>query len=174
MRFAGLTCGVLMAGLIAETWRQPHYAAPVTALLYALVLQAMRHLRVWRWRGRPTGRFIMWAILAVCVVFAPQSRITSRPKSQAASLHRAHILAQLRQTQERHLVVVRYRPPSSSHWQWVFNGADIDGAQVVWAREMDPARNRTLLEYFKDRRVWLLEADAEPPRLAPYPVGSGS
>jgi len=173
MRFAGLTCGVLMAGLIAETWRQPHYAAPVTALLYALVLQAMRHLRVWRWRGRPTGRFIMWAIVALCVVFAPDPQLEKGVKLRREGLRRAHILAQLRQTQERHLVLVRYWPSFSSHWQWVHNVADIDGARVVWAHEMDAAQNRALLEYFEDRRVWLLEADAEPPRLTPYPAGSG-
>ena len=53
--------------------------------------------------------------------------------------------------------------------EWVYNKADIDGAQVVWAREMDPDHNRKLLDYFKDRHIWLLEPDAEPPMLQPYP-----
>jgi hypothetical protein len=40
---------------------------------------------------------------------------------------------------------------------------------VVWAREMDAAHNRKLLEYFKDRQVWLVEEDHVPPKLVPYP-----
>jgi hypothetical protein len=56
----------------------------------------------------------------------------------------------------------------------VYTDADIDGAQVVWAREMNPDQNRRLLEYFKDRKVWLLELEQHDsyPRLAPYPTES--
>ena len=34
---------------------------------------------------------------------------------------------------------------------------------------MGPAQNRKLLDYFKDRRAWLLEVDEEPAPLRPYP-----
>ena len=33
---------------------------------------------------------------------------------------------------------------------------------------MGADKNEELLHYFKDRRVWLLEADEVPPRLQPY------
>jgi len=172
MRVALLTCGVLAVGLLAETWMNPHYAAPITAMLYVIVLQSMRHLRVWRSRGRPAGRFLVWAILGLCVVLAPQMRIKPRAESRAAGLQRERIVEQLEEAGKRHLVIVRYWPWRSPHWQWVYNAADIDGAKVVWAREMDAARNRELLAYFKDRRAWLLEADADPPRLTPYRIES--
>ena len=168
MRLGLLTCGVLTVGLLAETWINPHYAAPITAPLYALVLQSMRHLRAWRWRGRPTGRVLVWTILALCALSAPQMWL--RPK--AWSVHRAGILASLEQDRERHLVLVRYSSWHHPYNEWVYNGADIDGAKVVWAREMDAVRNRELLAYFKDRRAWLLEADAGPPRLTPNPVSA--
>ena len=52
---------------------------------------------------------------------------------------------------------------------YYFNRADIDGAKVVFAREMDPANNAKLIEYFKSRRIWLLEPDESPLKLSEYP-----
>ena len=170
MRLALLTSGALGAGLLVETWTHPHYAAPITGLLFALVLQGMRHLCIWRWRGRPTGRCMVWAIVLLCVVLAPEQ---VRREPHAWSLDRARILARLEGDGNRNLVVVRYWPGHHPYDEWVYNAADVDGAKVVWAREMDADQNRKLLEYFKGRRAWLLEADAEPPRLTAYPVGSG-
>ena len=88
------------------------------------------------------------------------------------NLDRARILARLQEGDDRHLIVVQYWPTRSPHAEWVYNEAVIDGAKVVWAREIDAAHNRQLLEYFNDRRVWLLEPDAPVPRLTPYVIGS--
>jgi len=65
---------------------------------------------------------------------------------------------------------VRYAPNLSNSGEWVYNKADIDNARVIWAREMDPAENRKLLNYFKDRRAWLLQVNADETRLIPYPL----
>ena len=164
MCLAGLTCGALAVGLFVATWTWPHYAAPIAGVLYALVLQSMRHLRVWRWRGRPTGRVMVWAIVALCVALAP----IWWTGPQAWSLERARILASLEEDGDRHLVIVRYGTQHHPYEEWVYNAADIDHANVVWAREMDAARNRELLQYFKNRRAWRLEPDANPPKLTPY------
>jgi hypothetical protein len=173
MHFALLTCSVLGVGLLGAKWMWPHYAAPVTGLIFVLVLQAMWHLRLWRWRGRPTGQFIVWTIPVVCVAtlvlgFVQQLHMDS----SSWEFQRRRILIQLQADGGRHLIIVRYgsrQPPR----EWVYNEANIDGAQVVWAREMDTAHNRKLLEYFADRRVWLL-VDAREPHLVPYALESGS
>jgi len=170
MRVSLLTCSVVVAGLLVEMFAYPHYAAPITGLLFALVLQAMRHLRLWRWRDRPIGLCVVWAILFLCVALAPQMR--RQPKDEM--LYRGRMLTSLEDEEGRHLVLVRYQPWHSPHTEWVYNAADIDRAKVVWAREMGAARNRELLEFFKGRRAWLLEADVDPSRLTPYLVGSGS
>jgi hypothetical protein len=88
------------------------------------------------------------------------------------SFARMAILTQLQQDRRRHLVVVRYGPLHSPHHEWVYNEADIDGAQVVWAREMNAIEDQRLLDYFQDRQVWLLEVDHEhiPFQLMPYPL----
>ena len=174
-RFALLTCAVLIAGLAIETWAHPHYAAPITGLVCVLVLQAMRHLRLWHRHGRLTGRLIVWTIAIVTiasfiVTLVQQARI----KASAWASERSQILAQLKQDGRRHLVIVPQRPLHPEYGkrpqEWVYNEADIDGAKVVWAREMDTAQNRKLLEYFKGRSVWLLKVDEDhsSPKLLPY------
>jgi hypothetical protein len=176
-RYALLICGIFMAGLAMVTWLHPHYAAPVMGLGFLLVLQSMRHLHVWRWRGRAMGRLLVWTICILAVIsfimaFAEQIQ----KKSSGWGSERAHILAQLKQDGRRHLVLVRYGtldvPYERGYREWVYNDADIDGAKVVWAREMDTAQNRKLLEYFKDREVWLVEVDQydSPPNLTSYPL----
>jgi hypothetical protein len=89
------------------------------------------------------------------------------------------MLAELKKDEGRHLVIVRYGPKFSKfslskEEEWVYNEAEIDGAKVVWAREMDATQNRKLLEYFRDRQLWLLEVngDQSPLKLLPYPAGS--
>ena len=69
--------------------------------------------------------------------------------------------------------MVRYAPDHSYHVEWVYNEASIDGAEVVWAREMGAVQNERLFAYFRDRSIWLLQADERPPRLTPYPVEEG-
>jgi hypothetical protein len=152
-----------------------HYAAPMTGLIFALVLQALRQLRLWRWRGPQTGRIVAWTILLICftsfaVAFAHQLRSSWSTQTYP----RARILAQLQETDGRHLAIVRYGSRHLVNEEWVYNEADIDGAKVVWAREMNTTQNRKLLEYFKDRHIWLVEVgkDHSSPELKPYPVGS--
>jgi hypothetical protein len=81
---------------------------------------------------------------------------------------RAAVEAQLKSLSGGQLVLVRYEPQHPPLWDWVYNGADIDHAKVVWARDMGNDQNDELLRYYNDRRVWLLDADAIPPQLSPY------
>ena len=80
---------------------------------------------------------------------------------------RLAIKRELLKTPEKKLIFVRYRPQHKIT-EWVFNSADIDSSQLVWARDLGMSENRELIRYFSDRRVLLLEADAHPPALEPY------
>jgi hypothetical protein len=66
------------------------------------------------------------------------------------------------------LVFVRYWPSHIFQEEWVYNAADIDASRVVWARDLGAAENEQLIRYYPSRSVWLLEPDADPPRLTPY------
>jgi hypothetical protein len=90
------------------------------------------------------------------------------------NLDRARVLAQLRAEPGRHLAIVRYRPDHEILEEWVYNQADIDGSKVVWARDMGAAKNQELIDYYKDRKVWLVEPDEKPLRVTPYAPNSSS
>ncbi len=177
MRFALLVCGLFTGALLLATWTLAHYAAPVMGLVFAIVLQAARRLRLLRWRGRLIGQSMACGILVLYVVsfvvVAARLSLIDDDSWRRKISHRAYLLAQLKQDGGHHLIVVRYGPEKSPHEEWVYNEADINNAQVIWAREMDATQNRKLLEYFSGRKVWLLDADANTPRLVPYPVQLG-
>ncbi len=67
------------------------------------------------------------------------------------------------------LAIVRYSSEHNPQDEWVYNAADINSSKVIWAREMDAANNRELFEYYKDRKVWLVQPDVYPNAVSPYP-----
>jgi hypothetical protein len=75
------------------------------------------------------------------------------------------IEARLLATEGQDLVLVHYTPSHNTHDEWVYNGADLQTAPVVWARDLGTAENGPLLDYYAGRNVWRLYADEEPPRL---------
>jgi hypothetical protein len=154
----------------------PHYAAPGAVLVFIVVCAGLRQLWVWRRRGRPVGRVVVWGIALGYPILALLSTILEPAiPSDATHIQRAALLRQLQEEPGQHLVLVRYLHPKehgSGHEDWVWNEADIDASQVVWAREMNPDADRRLLAYFPDRRAWLLEVEVDKRiyRLTPHPL----
>jgi hypothetical protein len=173
-RFALLFLFLFYLAMIPVVGAIGHYAAPVAGLFFYLIVESLRLLRVWRWSGLRLGRWIVRCImLGWCLWLVPKiidmNRFDPDDKCHNQSKERAAILDQMRHEQGKHLVIVRYGTEHSYHAEWVYNEADIDGAEVIWAREMDAEHNQQLLKYFKDRHIWLVEADEIPPRVVPYP-----
>jgi len=171
MRLLWLQLCLSIAGLLAVVYLEPHYAAPLVATVFALWVQSMRHLRHAKLFGRPVGiglsRAIVLAFLFNLAFFFVGVRNVPR-NLDFWSLSRARFVKQLDETPGTHLVIVRYQPDHYVHHEWVYNAADIDHSKVVWAREIPGRDIQPLLAYFRDRKVWLVEADTSPPRLLPY------
>ena len=70
VRFLVLCVAVLMAGMAIEVFLLPHYMAAFTAAIYALGLQAMRHLRLWRMGSQRVGIALVRVSVALCVLMA--------------------------------------------------------------------------------------------------------
>lgn len=160
-----------LTGSLVNAFFHGHYFAPVASLFYAVLLQSMRHLRLWKPGRQPVGLFMVRAIPAVCFLICGL-QLFCMPLTTTTGLARAEMQRRLEQIPGRHLVIVRYaaeRDPDPMHsFEWVFNAADIDAARVVWARDMGPRDNAELIEYFKDRSVWLLEPDKSSVQIQLY------
>ena len=183
-RFLLLVCGCTMIGLTLPIYLpMAHYAAPMTAAVYALVLQSMRYVRLWKWDGKPSGLFLVRAVPVICLgllpvraaasalhIPVPVTIIHTWYSEDPHNIQRARVINRLEREPGQHLVFVRYEPEHEIFLDWVYNSADIDSAKVVWARDMGAGGNQELIEYFKARRVWLVEPDETPLRLAPYGV----
>jgi hypothetical protein len=81
---------------------------------------------------------------------------------------RIEIARQIARTPGKLVVFVRYWPQHIFQDEWVYNGADIDGQRVVWARDLGDRENEKLDHYYADRKLLLLEPDFRPPRLQSY------
>jgi len=168
MRLALLIWALFTAALLQVTWTFFHYAAPAFGLFFVVAIQSMRHLRLWRWRGKPVGLFLARGCLMVSALSLLYTSWHVAQQNDPRYARRNQIVARLEDAGGQHLIVVRYAANAVSG-EWVYNGADIDGARVVWARQMEPAQNAKLLEYFKDRQVWLLDVGVDEIELIPYP-----
>jgi hypothetical protein len=165
VRMALAIIGVATAGLLLERFPNAHYFAPATGLVLLLVVLGVQYLRV------KAGAV---ALMVFAVLFFGTAAIhASRPTAdeyphRLFTAHRLSVIHRLESQGGRHLAIVRYAPDHDPLDDWVFNHADIDGSPIVWARDMGDARNRELLDYYKDRHVWLLEPDALDPAPVPY------
>jgi hypothetical protein len=186
LRFLVICLAVLTAGMVVEIFLIPHYMAPVTAAIYALGLQAMRHMRVFRPGDQPVGiaflRFTALALLVMCGFrLYAQPLHLSFPEWPSSTWNfswygpdvfgkdRVHVARQLEDLPGGQIAIVRYSADHNPQDEWVYNAANIDQSKVIWAREMDPANNRELFEYYKDRKIWLVQPDTHPVAITPYP-----
>ena len=167
-------CGAVALGLALETWTLPHYFAPATAALYLLLVEGMRQLWHWSPAGRPLGRAVVRAIpvLACAMILlrvgAAAAHLRIESPWPRGNLERAMIVRQLQHLHGQNPVIMAYGPQHNLAREWVYNDADIDAAKIVWARDMGKYDNRELLQYFRGRKVWLVQADDPVPQAIPY------
>lgn len=185
------TC-FLAAGMVIEIYLLAHYVSPFTVAFYAIGLQMMRHLRLWKPEGKPSGLTMVRFVVTVCVLLAGL-RVFARPLGIAPScwptafwnftwygpehcgVERAGIESRLEKLKGDQLVIVRYGPNHNPLDEWVYNRYNLDTSKVVWARDAGTQDNQRLIHSFPDRETWLVEPDAIPARIMPYrPPGAGN
>jgi hypothetical protein len=188
IRFLFLGTLVLAAGMAIEVYLAPHYIAPFAAAFYAIGLQGMRHLRVLSPKGASSGLALVRFVVTICVVVAGLRvfdrqlgfPIQARPQIGWVSWwfgpdhfgsERTDLQHELEGLPGLQLAVVRYAPDHYPMDEWVYDVADIENSKVIWARDMDPVKNRELFRYYKDRKVWLVQPDLPADKaISQYPL----
>jgi len=175
----GLAVGIL--ALTATDFFQIHYAAPITAPLLALCAVGFARIEPLRWRGRPIGHLVCVALLlgTLAHLALDVTRVHALHDSSGTDefpAHYAAVRARLTASPGRDLVIVQYGPAHDLNREWVYNRADIDASDIVWARDMGEERNEELIRYYPHRKVWLLRDGFvdDTDGLTPYPAPAGS
>jgi hypothetical protein len=172
---------LLMAGALTvlaaliETGGSPHYAAAATGAFLAVLVECFRRLRGDRRQLVFIAPVIMLLILGVRMgLGAMQLPFTQEVNFQSwccvkpGSPNKARILAILDRIEGKHLVLVKPKTDPANVFQWIYNDADIDASKVVWARDMGVQENRSLLQYFRKRKMWVVDPNVEPATILPY------
>jgi hypothetical protein len=159
--------GFVALGLMVETYRfHSHYMAPVIPVAVALGVQAIR--RGWDWTvgSRAPGKILALGIPILVLAAAAAGAARPRGRLELWAEQRAAMQKRLESLPGRQLVIVHYGPQHDFYEEWVENGADLQAAPVIWAREGSTKKNCELMATYSGRAVWRLDADHE--RLEKY------
>jgi hypothetical protein len=172
MRVAWLALLLVTVATYIVVWSNAHYAAPVTCVAILLALQTLRHLRLmrsknWRW-GAILARTSVLLLLVDTTAAVTGKNCDTFYWTCQGDVSRLTIQRKLEMIPGKHLVMVRYSDDHNIHDDWVYNGAEIDSAKVIWAREISAEQNLKLFNYFADRKVWLVTPDKDNTVLEPY------
>lgn len=158
--------------IFSATFFMAHYLAPIVPLIFYVLIQGLRHLRASRWNDRRRGPLF---VAGLCLLFIIASTIKialytwnpNSPERYHLALQRSKTIEKLNQIPKKDLIFVKYSPMHNPHVEWVFNRADIDSAEVVWAHDLGIKENEKLIKYFAERKVWLMDASTDPIKLGP-------
>ena len=166
----------VLIGYCLVVWPGPHYIAPAGAILFAVLVQAIRHLRTMRFFKRPIGaalsRAIVLALILDVSLLVAQRLGDSQGWGGWGLSDRADLLHDLESKPGKHVVLIRYGPDHSVHEEWVFNAADIDASKVIWARDLPGEVNDRLFRYYPHRTIWLAMPDTGEVSVVRQPLDS--
>jgi hypothetical protein len=160
---------VVWCGLLITLAKFPHYIAGSVALLALLAVYGFRLLKV---IGRNYGPFLVLTLATLsCIQGKGASEQGQIWQTRAANFMSPRMIGAAEATRQggRHLILVRYSAHHVDNDEVVYNSADIDASQIVWARDMGEAKNRELINYYRgSRKIWLYQPDIDPAKLIPY------
>jgi hypothetical protein len=159
LRFLWVAVTLLLfaLGVNFYSFFEVHYLGALTCLFILVSIAGLQRLRP------DVARLILFLCLAHFAFWYARAFSDRVNPGRRVAVDR-----QLAQGPGQQLVFVRYCPQHIFQDEWVYNGADIDHARVVWARDLGASEDQKLLDYYPSRTAWLLEPDAMPAKLTRY------
>ena len=151
-------------GFASETWLQAHYVAVAAGILYLILINGLRWMRVVARHNAVCLKLLRGTLAAVMVMFfvrlwvVPANTFPPNWGSQTADIPGYHDITRIMEAKPgKQLVMVHYGAGHFWGYSWINNGYDIPTQHVVWARDTAPGEsNLPLLCAFQDRQVWWL------------------
>ena len=173
----GLSIVFILDHATYHAW-YPQQSASETVLIVLFLVEGWRQLRAWR-RSQRLGLALSHNLIsgfALALVFlsaglyvkAAVPTFASGPRSIWAGLipapsSRDRAIEALGRIPGKHLVFVQYGANHPWYDDWVFNGADIPGSRIVFARMWTPESDLALARSMSGRDVWIANPEATPP-----------
>ncbi len=158
-----LTLAVALALLAGSfvPWYFSHYFAPSmvwVAILTALGVKWMIDRMV---SDRQTARIAVATVLVVQMIWMTAEVAVANMRATTWADDRQAIVDRLQSQGGEHLILVRYQSDHDVHHEWVYNGADLENAPIIWARSWRPDLDSELLKHYPSRHVWYLDFDEQ-------------
>jgi hypothetical protein len=146
-----ITLIIFAAGILAESWFLPHYAAPILPRVILIIALGFKRLTANR-----VGR-ILAALSAASAFITIAIFIASPASPDSKRIGRQDLIAAYPQLQAgQHLIFVQYTADHLLDDEWVYNTSNIPTQKIIWAHTLNPASDRALKNAFPDRHAWLL------------------
>ena len=157
-----IAVGVLFAlASTITTYGQPHYSAPMLGALMVLFMAGLRRIAAAPAAGRARGGAVLIGILmAMAVTTAERASKKWLGGPRYGGHVRAKLVKRLQESPGPDLVLVNAPNFESVHQELVYNAADIDASEIVWARDMTDEENAEIMGYYPGRTVWRLRVDS--------------
>jgi hypothetical protein len=165
-----IAAGPILGLMLAET-ALPHYLAPAFGAFVMIAGLGVQTLWRWQFKGFRAGAVLsiamLWGSLGYCA-YQVIAEVFLIKHTEAPIATKPLLIERLQKEPGPQLVIVRYGQKHKVHNEWVYNRADIDASKIVWARDMGAAKNQELVDYYRGRKIWLLEPDIDPLAIVPY------
>jgi hypothetical protein len=164
---------LFLCAMTLDRYIYPHYLAPAIGAFFVVAMFGLRLLRCHTLGKQSTGRALVASVVALAgALFFFDTVVTLRDRTQipdsTAFAFRGQVAARLGSEPGMHLALVHYAASHNTFEEIVYNSPDIDAQKIVWAFDFGPEADRPLLDYYRGRRVWLVQPDGPDPTLQPY------